>query len=97
MDGVPDSEQETALVSGIIELGHNLGLDVVAEGIERPEQLEALKGMGCDRVQGFLLARPQGPGGSSRCWSPSRPAASGPQPVNGWMPPIPRVLDPGTA
>ena len=98
LDGVPESAQESALVSGIIELGHNLGLDVVAEGIERPEQLEALKDMGCDQVQGFLLARPQGPTRIEQVLeSKSAPLAPGAPPVNGWMPPAPRVLDPGTA
>ena len=97
LDGVPASAQETALVSGIVELGHTLDLDVVAEGVERTEQLDALKEMGCDRVQGFLLARPQGPKRIEE-WLESKSApAPGPQPANGWMPPVPRVLDPGTA
>jgi EAL domain-containing protein (putative c-di-GMP-specific phosphodiesterase class I) len=60
LDGIPKGEQETALVRGILELGHNLDLEVVAEGVERKEQLQALREMGCDLVQGFLLARPQG-------------------------------------
>ena len=46
---------------GIVELGHNLELEIVAEGIERAEQWHALRDMGCDLVQGYLLARPQGP------------------------------------
>ena len=61
LDNVPDGEQETALVRGIIELGHNLNLEIVGEGIERPEQWHALREMRCDMVQGYLLARPQGP------------------------------------
>ena len=61
MDGIPEGEQETALVRGILELGHNLDLEVVAEGIERAEQWQALQEMGCDIAQGYLLARPQGP------------------------------------
>ena len=61
LDGIPQGEQETALVRGIIELGHNLGLEVVAEGVERPEQWDALRDMGCDLAQGYFLARPQGP------------------------------------
>jgi diguanylate cyclase (GGDEF)-like protein/PAS domain S-box-containing protein len=60
LDGVPDGDQETALVRGIIELGHNLDLEVVAEGVERTEQWETLREMGCDVAQGYLLARPQG-------------------------------------
>src|SRR5204862_6361723 len=61
MDGIPEGDQETALVRGILELGHNHELEVVAEGIERPEQWTTLQEMGCDLAQGFLLARPQGP------------------------------------
>jgi len=48
-------------VRGILELGHNLDLEVVAEGIERPEQWQSLQQMGCDLAQGYLMARPQGP------------------------------------
>ncbi|MDT0327861.1 putative bifunctional diguanylate cyclase/phosphodiesterase [Nocardiopsis lambiniae] len=48
----------TLLTHTIIQLGRDLGVQVVAEGIERPEQLEQLRAMGCDRGQGFLVARP---------------------------------------
>ncbi|WP_026127523.1 putative bifunctional diguanylate cyclase/phosphodiesterase [Nocardiopsis lucentensis] len=48
----------TLLTHTIIQLGRDLGVQVVAEGIERPEQLEQLRGMGCDHGQGFLVARP---------------------------------------
>jgi diguanylate cyclase (GGDEF)-like protein/PAS domain S-box-containing protein len=61
LDNVPEGEQETALVRGIIELGHNLNLEIVGEGVERTEQWHALREMGCDLIQGYLLARPQGP------------------------------------
>ena len=61
LDNVPHSEQETALVRGIIELGHNLDLEIVGEGLERPEQWHALCEMNCDMAQGYLMARPQGP------------------------------------
>jgi len=46
------------LVETIIRLGHGLDLSVVAEGVERESQLEELRGVGCDGVQGFLLGRP---------------------------------------
>jgi EAL domain-containing protein (putative c-di-GMP-specific phosphodiesterase class I) len=61
LDNVPEGDQETALVRGIIELGHNLDLEIVGEGVERIEQWHALREMGCDLIQGYLLARPQGP------------------------------------
>jgi len=47
-----------SLVQGIISLGHALGLTVVAEGVETPEQLTLLRAMGCDKAQGYLFARP---------------------------------------
>jgi EAL domain-containing protein (putative c-di-GMP-specific phosphodiesterase class I) len=45
-------------VRGIIELAHSLGLRLVAEGIEEPEQRDALRALGCPLGQGFLFARP---------------------------------------
>ena len=50
------NESDRAIVRSIIDLGHNLGLDVVAEGVEDSATLGALIDMGCDRVQGFLLS-----------------------------------------
>lgn len=49
---------DTALISAIVALARNLGIRVVAEGAERPAQLKALRELGCDAVQGFLLGRP---------------------------------------
>jgi diguanylate cyclase (GGDEF)-like protein/PAS domain S-box-containing protein len=49
------------LVETIIALGHGLDLSVVAEGVERESQLEQLRAVGCDGVQGFLLGRPGPP------------------------------------
>ncbi len=46
------------LTRTIVGVGHDLGIEVVAEGIERPEQLELLKAMGCGLGQGYLVARP---------------------------------------
>lgn len=53
----------TLLTHTIIQLGRDLGVQVVAEGIERPEQLEQLRSMDCDRGQGFLVARPMAAAG----------------------------------
>ncbi len=53
--------ESTALVTSIIDLAHSLGLDVVAEGIETEDQLERLRGLGCDFGQGYLMARPLDP------------------------------------
>ncbi|MCL1470674.1 EAL domain-containing protein [Argonema antarcticum] len=48
----------TAIVQTIISLAHNLGIDVVAEGIETTEQLEKLKDLGCEFGQGYLFSKP---------------------------------------
>lgn len=64
IDGLvsPDSASghgpDHALVGGMCQLGHSLGLSVVAEGVEVPEQLHALRELGCDQAQGYLFARP---------------------------------------
>jgi EAL domain-containing protein (putative c-di-GMP-specific phosphodiesterase class I) len=50
--------KDSMLVQSAIDLGHNLGLAVVAEGIENEATLSALHALGCDVAQGFLFARP---------------------------------------
>jgi diguanylate cyclase (GGDEF)-like protein len=50
-----------AIVGSLVSLAHGLGLTVVAEGVETVEQLAELRRLGCDSVQGFLLARPAPP------------------------------------
>jgi len=42
----------------MISLAHSLGLTVVAEGVETEEQAAALKRLGCDELQGYLISRP---------------------------------------
>ena len=53
-----DNRKVAALVQAIISLGHALGLEVVAEGIETASQAALLRQMGCDIFQGFHFARP---------------------------------------
>jgi diguanylate cyclase (GGDEF)-like protein len=50
--------ESRAVVKAVIRLGHDLGLTVVAEGVEDEHQLRWLRDWGCDATQGFLLARP---------------------------------------
>jgi len=56
--GMDKREENRKLVHAMINLAHNLDLQVVAEGVENAEQLALLKAYGCDQVQGFLISRP---------------------------------------
>lgn len=55
---VDRSPSDAAIAATILALGQSLGIVVTAEGIERPAQLEWLRGRGCNEAQGFLLSRP---------------------------------------
>lgn len=58
IDGVADGGADAAMVEMLVLLAHRLGLTVIAEGVERDEQLAVLRELGCDAVQGYLLGRP---------------------------------------
>jgi EAL domain-containing protein (putative c-di-GMP-specific phosphodiesterase class I) len=61
VDGLGRDPEQTAIVDAVVRLAQALGLGVIAEGVERPEQLGALRDLGCDLVQGYLFARPEPP------------------------------------
>ncbi len=52
-------DQDLVIVRSVIDLGHNLGLHVVAEGVEDHDTLVLLRSLGCDVVQGYHLGRPE--------------------------------------
>jgi diguanylate cyclase (GGDEF)-like protein/PAS domain S-box-containing protein len=52
------SGEDAAIVRAAIDLGHNFGMTVVAEGVELADARDALAGMGCDTAQGYHFARP---------------------------------------
>ncbi len=56
-DMIADAEG-AAIVKAIIQLGHNLQLRVIAEGVEEDVQLQLLRGYECDEIQGYLFSRP---------------------------------------
>ncbi len=58
VEGIPRDHGDTALTGAIIAMGHALGLEVIAEGVERLEQHKFLRERGCDRIQGFLFQPP---------------------------------------
>ena len=54
-------DNDAVIVRSIVDLGHNLGLKVVAEGVEEEAAWTMLRSLGCDLAQGYLLARPVTP------------------------------------
>ncbi len=50
---------DTTIVEAVVHLGHSFGIEVVAEGVETPLQLNRLRALGCDRGQGYLFGRPR--------------------------------------
>ena len=58
IDGLGREHEDTSIVEAIVTLAHAFGLTAVAEGLETATQLEALRVIGCDFAQGYLLGRP---------------------------------------
>jgi diguanylate cyclase (GGDEF)-like protein len=58
VDGLAEDPRDQAIVAALIGMSRTLGVTVTAEGVETEEQLDALRALDCERVQGFLLARP---------------------------------------
>ncbi len=56
--GIPHDRRSVVIVENIVQLAQDLGMKVIAEGVENREQLSALRKMGCDYIQGFLFSRP---------------------------------------
>jgi EAL domain-containing protein (putative c-di-GMP-specific phosphodiesterase class I) len=58
IDKMNTGESSRKYVAAIISIGHVMGFNVISEGVEEPEQLETLKSIGCDYIQGFIWGRP---------------------------------------
>jgi EAL domain-containing protein (putative c-di-GMP-specific phosphodiesterase class I) len=56
--GINNNKDDMAIISAVIALGHNLGLEIVAEGVETQDQMEYLIEHHCDILQGYYLSRP---------------------------------------
>lgn len=68
---VQDSAEARTIIKSIVDLGHSLGLVVVAEGVENRETLDYLNSVGCDLAQGYLIAPPLS-GDTARKWTQQR-------------------------
>ena len=69
---IDGDDDEPVLVGAILAMAHALGLIVVAEGIETEEQVTVLRELGCERAQGYALARPAAPEAIAALVSPAR-------------------------
>ncbi len=69
--GLPDNQEDAAIVDTIITMGHKLGMKVIAEGVETVQQLELLRWLDCDRVQGYLISRPVAAAEVEKLWIPT--------------------------
>jgi diguanylate cyclase (GGDEF)-like protein len=57
VEGLGRSARDSAFASAIVQLGQTVGMALIAEGVERADQLEELRGLGCDMVQGWYFAK----------------------------------------
>ncbi len=64
---VPHDPDNCAIATAVVALAHSLKLDVVCEGIEKPEQLAFMRTLGCEAIQGYFLARPM-PAEAATVW-----------------------------
>jgi len=58
IEGMTRDKRDGAIVAGVLSIAHNLGVKVVAEGVETQEQASLLADLGCDEVQGFFFGAP---------------------------------------
>ena len=61
IDPIASSDSSKKYVEAIITIGHILNFKVISEGVETPEQLEILKSIGCDYIQGYIWGKPMSP------------------------------------
>src|SRR5437870_1640844 len=89
--GMIDDESSATIVRATVELGHGLGYAVVAEGVENAETRQRLTALGCDAIQGFLIAHPM-PADQTAEWigRATVPAAVGRGQLISAVPPIGR-------
>ena len=58
VEGIPTDRDDTTIVTTIIAMARNMGLEVIAEGVETQDQCEFLRQQACDEYQGYYLSKP---------------------------------------
>jgi len=58
IQGLSHEPRDRAIVTRLVQLAHDLGMRVTAEGVETGQQLAFLRSIGCDEVQGYLFSKP---------------------------------------
>lgn len=58
INDISSLDSNITIIDSIIDLGHKLGIDIVAEGVETKEQLEYLVKNNCDKIQGYFYSKP---------------------------------------
>jgi diguanylate cyclase (GGDEF)-like protein/PAS domain S-box-containing protein len=72
VSGLGSDAEDERIVAAITDLGHGLGLRVIAEGVENRQQRHVARQLGCDLYQGYLLAEPRRPRDIPPFWRPRR-------------------------
>ena len=73
VSGLPVDPHDVAITTGVLNLARNLGIEVVAEGVETSAQLRFLREYGCTLAQGYLFHAPM-PASAFESWLATRPA-----------------------
>ncbi len=83
---LPQDDSDRAITAAVIALAHGLGLNVVAEGVENTAQLDILRRLGCDEIQGFLFGHPVPAADVERRLAEARPQVSARRmaPITAW-------------
>lgn len=61
VSGMADTESAKTIVRSVVQMGHALGMEVVAEGVETQSEEAVMRTLGCDQMQGYLFSRPLAP------------------------------------
>ena len=77
---IHEDERDAKIVGSILDLGHNLGLETIAEGVEKDEIRKQLSSLGCNMIQGYLISRPL-PADEFEMWLKNGSPEAGPAPV----------------